>query len=122
MLDPIRLLHFSDIHIGMENYGQVDPASGINGRVLDFLHRFDEVVDYAIAHEADLFVLNLECAVSDRGSRWNLPSLSHNVLLRATRRHKMLYRQYHYSFHDMHVLYNLRTVPSKGRNQCSWRK
>jgi poly-gamma-glutamate capsule biosynthesis protein CapA/YwtB (metallophosphatase superfamily) len=28
----------------------------------------DEVVD--IAHEADLFVLNLECAVSDRGERW----------------------------------------------------
>jgi poly-gamma-glutamate capsule biosynthesis protein CapA/YwtB (metallophosphatase superfamily) len=27
----------------------------------------------AVAHEADLFVLNLECAVSDRGERWPDP-------------------------------------------------
>lgn len=32
----------------------------------------DEVV--AVAHEADLFVLNLECAISDRGSRWPNPA------------------------------------------------
>ena len=31
----------------------------------------DEVV--AIAHEADLFLLNLECAISDRGTRWPDP-------------------------------------------------
>lgn len=31
----------------------------------------DEVV--AVAHEADLFVLNLECAISDRGERWPAP-------------------------------------------------
>ena len=29
----------------------------------------DDVV--AIAHEADLFLLNLECAISDRGERWH---------------------------------------------------
>lgn len=32
----------------------------------------DDVV--AIAHEADAFVLNLECAISDRGARWPDPS------------------------------------------------
>ncbi len=32
----------------------------------------DEVV--AVAHEADLFVANLECAVSERGERWADPS------------------------------------------------
>jgi poly-gamma-glutamate synthesis protein (capsule biosynthesis protein) len=32
----------------------------------------DEVV--AVAHEADLFVLNLECAISDRGERWPDPN------------------------------------------------
>jgi exonuclease SbcD len=32
----IRVLHLGDVHIGMENYGRIDPASGINGRVMDF--------------------------------------------------------------------------------------
>ena len=32
----------------------------------------DEVV--AVAHEADLFVLNLECAISDRGAPWPDPA------------------------------------------------
>lgn len=53
-MTPIRLLHFADIHIGTENYGHIDPETGVNGRVLDFLRRFTEVVDYAIEHEAAL--------------------------------------------------------------------
>ena len=52
----IRLLHFADLHIGMENYGRLDPATGVNGRVLDFLHRFDEVIDYGLDHEVDLVI------------------------------------------------------------------
>lgn len=31
----------------------------------------DEVIE--VAHEADLFVLNLECAISERGERWSDP-------------------------------------------------
>lgn len=53
-MTTIHLLHFADIHIGTENYGHIDPETGVNGRVLDFLRRFTEVVDYAIEHEADL--------------------------------------------------------------------
>ncbi len=52
----IRLLHFADLHIGMENYGRLDPATGINGRVLDFLHRFDELIDYGLEHGVDLVI------------------------------------------------------------------
>ena len=52
----IRLLHFADLHIGMENYGRLDPATGVNGRVLDFLRRFDEVIDYGLDHEVDLVI------------------------------------------------------------------
>ena len=52
--DPIRMLHFADLHIGMENYGRLDPATGIHGRVLDFLRRFDEVIEYGLAHDVDL--------------------------------------------------------------------
>jgi len=52
----IRLLHFADLHIGMENYGRLDPATGVNGRVLDFMRRFDEVIDYGLDHEVDLMI------------------------------------------------------------------
>ena len=54
MTEPIRVLHTADIHIGMENYGRIDPATGIHGRVIDFLRRFDEVIEYGLAHEVDL--------------------------------------------------------------------
>jgi exonuclease SbcD len=53
-MTPIRLLHTADLHIGMENYGQIDPASGINGRVLDFLRRLDDAIAYALENEIDL--------------------------------------------------------------------
>ncbi len=56
MANPIRLLHFADVHVGMENYGRLDPATGVSTRVADFLARLDEVVDYALEHEADLAI------------------------------------------------------------------
>ncbi len=56
MTQPIRILHTADLHIGMENYGQIDPAAGINGRVMDFLRRFSAVIDYALNNDVDLFV------------------------------------------------------------------
>ena len=56
MTQPIRVLHFADIHIGMENYGKIDPETGMNQRVLDFVSRLREIVDYAIEHEADAVI------------------------------------------------------------------
>jgi len=44
-MTPIRILHLADVHIGMENYGRIDPATGLNGRVMDFLRRLTDVVD-----------------------------------------------------------------------------
>ena len=55
-MTKIRLLHFADLHVGMETYGRLDPATGVNGRVLDFLHRFDELIDYGLEHEVDLVI------------------------------------------------------------------
>ena len=40
----------------MENYGRLDPATGVNGRVRDFLHRFDDLINYGMEHEVDLVV------------------------------------------------------------------
>ena len=54
MTEPIRILHFADLHIGMENYGRLDPESGLNRRVADFLERLDTVVAYAIDNAADV--------------------------------------------------------------------
>ena len=51
---PIRLLHIADIHIGMENYGRLDPDTGIHGRVMDFLRRLSDAVDYALDNEIDV--------------------------------------------------------------------
>jgi DNA repair protein SbcD/Mre11 len=56
MADPIRLIHFADVHVGMENYGRLDPSTGTSSRVRDFLDRLDEVIDYGIEHQADLAI------------------------------------------------------------------
>jgi exonuclease SbcD len=55
-MPPVRLVHFSDLHVGMENYGKLDPATGTSTRTRDFLDRLDEVIDYALSHKADLAV------------------------------------------------------------------
>jgi exonuclease SbcD len=54
MMDSIRVLHLADLHIGVENYGQLDPNTGLNGRVMDFLRRLGQVVDYALEQDVDL--------------------------------------------------------------------
>ena len=51
---PIRILHFADLHIGMETYGSLDAETGLNRRVVDFLDRLDELIDYALEHQADV--------------------------------------------------------------------
>jgi exonuclease SbcD len=53
----IKLLHASDIHIGMENYGKLNPVTGLSTRLEDFCQTFDEAVDRAISDKVDLFVL-----------------------------------------------------------------
>ena len=50
----MRIVHFSDVHIGVENYGRPDPETGLSTRLGDFLASLDEVVDYAIDEGADL--------------------------------------------------------------------
>lgn len=54
--DPIRVLHFADLHIGMENYGKLDAQTGVSSRIGDFLARLDEIVQYVFDHDADLVV------------------------------------------------------------------
>ena len=55
----MRILHFSDVHIGVENYGRVDPESGLSTRLLDFLSTLDELVEFALGNDVDLVLLAL---------------------------------------------------------------
>ena len=53
----MRILHFADLHIGVENYGRTDPTSFLSTRLLDFLQSLDELVEYAIDYEVDIVIL-----------------------------------------------------------------
>jgi exonuclease SbcD len=50
----LKIIHFADLHLGVETYGRLDPATGLSSRLLDFLAAFDRLVDYAIENQADL--------------------------------------------------------------------
>ena len=50
----MRILHFADLHIGVENYGRADPSTGMSTRLVDFLDTYDAVVDYALDNSVDL--------------------------------------------------------------------
>ena len=69
----MRIVHFSDLHIGVETYGRPLVETDLPGlpewfapdearerylgqstRLVDFLSAFDELIDYAIGHAVDL--------------------------------------------------------------------
>jgi exonuclease SbcD len=49
----MKLLHFADTHLGMENYGRVNPATGLHSRFEDGLKCLTFIVDTAIEREVD---------------------------------------------------------------------
>ena len=53
----MRILHFSDLHIGVENYGRTDPETGLSTRLGDFLASLDQVVEFALTQGIDLVLL-----------------------------------------------------------------
>jgi len=50
----LKILHFADLHLGVESYGRIDPATGLSSRFLDFLSTLDQVADYALENKVDL--------------------------------------------------------------------
>lgn len=52
----IRILHFADLHLGVENYGRIDPNTGLSSRLGDFLAAYDFIIEYALNHPIDLVV------------------------------------------------------------------
>src|SRR5262249_11987645 len=53
---PLRIAHIADTHIGMENYGRINPETGLNQRLHDFLSSLDQAIEGALAERADLVV------------------------------------------------------------------
>jgi exonuclease SbcD len=50
----MKILHFADLHIGVETHGRPDPTTGLSTRLHDFLTAFDELIDTAISEHVDL--------------------------------------------------------------------
>ncbi|MFA5368027.1 MAG: exonuclease SbcCD subunit D [Dehalococcoidia bacterium] len=51
----MRILHFADLHLGVENYNAgINPETGLSMRLHDFLNALDEVADYALNNDVDL--------------------------------------------------------------------
>jgi exonuclease SbcD len=50
----VRIIHFADLHLGVENYGRIDPNTGLSSRLNDFLSALDQLVDYALENHVDL--------------------------------------------------------------------
>ncbi len=55
-MTEIRFLHFADLHLGVENYGRVNPETGLSTRLEDFLRSFDAIVDRVLNDDIDLVV------------------------------------------------------------------
>jgi exonuclease SbcD len=53
---PLKIAHLADTHIGMENYGRLNPETGLNQRLHDFLKSLDQAIDGAIESKVDLVV------------------------------------------------------------------
>ncbi|MBX5489685.1 MAG: exonuclease SbcCD subunit D [Chloroflexi bacterium] len=49
----VKILHLSDVHLGMENYGRVNPETGLNSRLEDFCATFDEAIERAVREPVD---------------------------------------------------------------------
>ncbi len=50
----MKILHFADLHLGVETYGRINPETGLPTRLEDFMSVLDQVVDYAIEEKIDL--------------------------------------------------------------------
>jgi exonuclease SbcD len=52
----LKVIHFADVHLGIENYGRLDPQTGLSTRLTDFLRSIDAIIDTALDEAADLVV------------------------------------------------------------------
>jgi exonuclease SbcD len=56
-LRKIKFIHLSDIHIGLQTHGKINPATGKNTRLEDIVKSLDFVFDYALKESVDLVLI-----------------------------------------------------------------
>src|SRR5262245_45796800 len=44
-------MHFADTHFGVETYGRLDPATGMNTRLIDFRNTLNRAIDSALEED-----------------------------------------------------------------------
>ena len=44
----MRIIHFSDTHLGHRDYNVIDSDSGLNQREVDIYKVFNEIIDYIL--------------------------------------------------------------------------
>jgi len=52
----MKIIHFADLHLGVETYGRINPETGISTRLDDFLAALDQLVEYALESDVDLIL------------------------------------------------------------------
>lgn len=52
----IKIIHFADLHLGVETYGRTDPETGYSSRMIDILNAFDTLVNFAISNGVHLIL------------------------------------------------------------------
>lgn len=50
---PLKFLHIADTHIGIENYGRIDPSTGLHTRLQDFVKCLRHAFQTALDEEVD---------------------------------------------------------------------
>jgi exonuclease SbcD len=54
----VSFIHTADIHFGMENYGKINPTTGLHSRLDDFCRALDFCVSYGIERKIDFFLFS----------------------------------------------------------------
>lgn len=52
----MKIAHTADLHIGMTNYSKLDPETGLESRLTDFLNTFDYIINKAIEEKVGAFI------------------------------------------------------------------
>lgn len=105
----IQIIHVSDIHLGSgESHGRLNPETGLNTRLEDFVAALKCAVDYALEQEVDVFLFSGDAyknaspepiyqklfarelkRLSESGIKTILVVGNHDQILRSTQSHSM---------------------------------
>ena len=68
----IRLVHCSDLHIGVTNHSRPDSETGYDTTTKSFLECFDEIVDWCLDRNVDVFVFSGDAFKSRTPPPWQI--------------------------------------------------